>query len=59
MNVCIAARERGVFLRPLGDVIVVMPPLSITCEEITHIVDAIAYGIRSVCHAQSPEEPDA
>ena len=27
MQVCGAARKRGVFLRPLGDVVVLMPPL--------------------------------
>src|SRR5262249_60241258 len=29
VRVCRLARERGVLLRPLGDVIVVMPPLAI------------------------------
>jgi len=28
------ARKRGVILRPLGNVIVLMPPLSITMDEI-------------------------
>jgi adenosylmethionine-8-amino-7-oxononanoate aminotransferase len=49
MRVCRAARERGVFLRPLADVIVLMPPLSITDAEIVHLVDAIAAGIRESC----------
>ena len=49
MRVCRAARRHGVFLRPLGDVIVLMPPLSITLEEITLLVDAIAAGIEEVC----------
>ncbi|HSE44692.1 MAG TPA: aminotransferase class III-fold pyridoxal phosphate-dependent enzyme, partial [Gemmatimonadales bacterium] len=48
MRVCRAARTRGVFLRPLGDVIVLMPPLSITESEITQLVDAIEYGIREI-----------
>jgi adenosylmethionine-8-amino-7-oxononanoate aminotransferase len=49
MRVCRAARERGVFLRPLGDVIVLMPPLSISEEEIALLVDAVAHGIDSAC----------
>ncbi len=34
MRVCAAARKYGVILRPLGNVIVLMPPLSITTEEL-------------------------
>jgi adenosylmethionine-8-amino-7-oxononanoate aminotransferase len=49
MRVCRSARDRGVFLRPLGDTIICMPPLSITEAEITHLVDAIAAGIRETC----------
>ncbi|MEP6571399.1 MAG: adenosylmethionine--8-amino-7-oxononanoate transaminase [Gemmatimonadota bacterium] len=49
MRVCRAARERGVFLRPLGDVIVLMPPLTISDEEIVQLVDAIEFGICEVC----------
>jgi adenosylmethionine-8-amino-7-oxononanoate aminotransferase len=49
MRVCRAAREKGVFLRPLGDVIVLMPPLSVTEEEIDLLVEAVEHGIRSVC----------
>ncbi len=49
VRVCRAARDRGVFLRPLGDTIICMPPLSITDAEITHLVDAIASGIRETC----------
>lgn len=45
MRVCLAARTHGVFLRPLGDVIVLMPPLSITPAEIDTLVSAIRYGI--------------
>ena len=48
MQVCSAARDRGVFLRPLGDVIVLMPPLTITDDEIDELVGAIEYGIEEV-----------
>lgn len=47
-RVCAAAVARGVLLRPLGDVVVLMPPLTITSEEIHEIVrvlaDAVAVG---------------
>jgi adenosylmethionine-8-amino-7-oxononanoate aminotransferase len=45
MAVCLAARDRGVFLRPLGDVIVLMPPLTLSDLELDQLVDSIAYGI--------------
>src|ERR1700730_4623742 len=41
-RVCAAAVERGVLLRPLGDVVVVMPPLTITAPELRRIVDALS-----------------
>lgn len=47
IRVCLRARERGVFLRPLGDVLVIMPPLTIETEQIDRIVDAIAYGLEA------------
>jgi adenosylmethionine-8-amino-7-oxononanoate aminotransferase len=37
--------RRGVLIRPLGDVIVLMPPLTITAEEIERIVDTVAAAI--------------
>ncbi len=49
MKVCIAARDSGVFLRPLGDTVILMPPLSITVDEIVILVDALEDGIRRVC----------
>ena len=47
-RVCMAARNRGVFIRPLGDVVVIMPPLSIEEEELSQIVEAVRYGLREV-----------
>ncbi len=40
-QVCLAARKHGVLLRPLGNVVVVMPPLSLTVEQAERIVQAI------------------
>ena len=36
---------RGVLIRPLGDVVVLMPPLTTTAEEIDRIVDALVASI--------------
>ena len=46
--VCAGAVERGVLLRPLGDVVVIMPPLTITPEEIVRIVDALEDSLAEV-----------
>ncbi len=43
------ARHFGVILRPLGDVIVFMPPLSITEEEINYLVDITKKSINQIC----------
>lgn len=40
-RVCRAARQHGVLLRPLGSVIVLMPPLSITSEEIRTLIQVV------------------
>jgi adenosylmethionine-8-amino-7-oxononanoate aminotransferase len=47
-RVCAGAVRRGVLLRPLGDVVVVMPPLTITDAELTRIVDVLAEAIAEV-----------
>jgi adenosylmethionine-8-amino-7-oxononanoate aminotransferase len=47
-RVCAAAVERGVLLRPLGDVVVIMPPLTITSDEIDRIVDVLRDSILEV-----------
>jgi len=44
-----ACVRRGVLIRPLGDVIVLMPPLTTTADEIERIVDAVAASIDEVC----------
>ncbi len=47
-RVCAAAVERGVLLRPLGDVVVLMPPLTITGPEVQRIVDTLAAALDDV-----------
>ena len=44
-KVCQAARKNGVLLRALGNVIVVMPPLSLTVDEANLICDALYEAI--------------
>jgi adenosylmethionine-8-amino-7-oxononanoate aminotransferase len=46
-----AARKAGVLMRPLGDVIVFMPPLSIGEAEIDMLMDAALQGINEVTGA--------
>ncbi len=47
-KVCAGAVDRGVLLRPLGDVVVLMPILTSTAEEIERIVDVLDASIRAV-----------
>ena len=44
-HVCLAMRDKGVFLRPLGDVVVLMPPLSSTDAELRHLAAAVRAAI--------------
>ncbi|MGH2749508.1 MAG: adenosylmethionine--8-amino-7-oxononanoate transaminase [Actinomycetota bacterium] len=50
-RVCAAAVTRGVLLRPLGDVVVIMPPLTITSDEIERIVRVLRESIDEVAPA--------
>jgi adenosylmethionine-8-amino-7-oxononanoate aminotransferase len=44
-RVCDHARREGVLLRPLGNVLVIMPPLAISLEELDRIAAAVERGI--------------
>ncbi len=46
MRACRAARRHGALLRPLGDVVVIMPPLSITLDELDRLCAATERGIQ-------------
>lgn len=50
-RVAAGAVARGVLIRPLGDVVVVMPPLTITETEIERIVRVVAESIQEVTAA--------
>ncbi|MEP6464139.1 MAG: adenosylmethionine--8-amino-7-oxononanoate transaminase [Frankiaceae bacterium] len=47
-QVCRLARERGVWVRPLGDVVVLMPPLGISDDELRLLVDTVSESICEV-----------
>ncbi len=47
-QVTLEARKRGVIIRPLGDVIVLMPPLSITDGELDFLLDVVYASIWAV-----------
>jgi adenosylmethionine-8-amino-7-oxononanoate aminotransferase len=53
-RVCAGAVRRGVLLRPLGDVVVVMPPLTTTVGEIDRVVDVLADAIDEVWTEDRP-----
>ena len=40
-HICLALRDHGIFLRPLGDVIVLMPPLSSSDIELQHLAASV------------------
>ncbi len=49
-KVALRALEKGLFLRPLGNVIVLMPPLSISLEALDRMMEIVH---RSICDAAS------
>ncbi len=48
IRVCQAARTLGVFSRPLGNTVVVFPPLVITSDELELLMDGLERAIRTV-----------
>jgi len=46
--VCASAVQRGVLLRPIGDTVILMPPLTITAPEVERIVDTLAAAVKAV-----------
>ena len=47
-RVTAATVERGVLVRPIGDVVTLVPPLTISADEIVRIVDALGAAIEEV-----------
>jgi adenosylmethionine-8-amino-7-oxononanoate aminotransferase len=48
-RVTLEGRERGAIIRPLGDVIVLMPPLSISKGDLRRLVEITAESIEAAC----------
>jgi len=48
------ARRLGLIIRPLGNVIVLMPPLSTTMKELRQMVGIVTTAIRAVTSASTP-----
>lgn len=51
IKVCMEVRKHGLILRPLGNVIVLMPPLSIKTNELKKMVTITYNAIRRVCNS--------
>jgi adenosylmethionine-8-amino-7-oxononanoate aminotransferase len=49
-RICLAARKKGLLIRPLGNVIVLLPPLSITEDEILFMCAVVYDVLVSVTH---------
>jgi adenosylmethionine-8-amino-7-oxononanoate aminotransferase len=47
-RVIMEARSRGLIIRPLGDVVVLMPALVVSIEELDRICDVTYHSIREV-----------
>jgi adenosylmethionine---8-amino-7-oxononanoate aminotransferase len=58
-RVALEARERGAIIRPLGDVVVLMPPLAIHESDLRRLVEIVVASIRAVCASAGDEQPTA
>ena len=58
-RVTLAARERGAIVRPLGDTIVLVPPLSISSEDLARLLDIVTAAIEAACPATDSAIPVA
>ena len=50
-EICQRIRKRGVILRPLGDVIVLMPPLAMAVADLKTIVRAVRDEVAGLSYA--------
>lgn len=48
IRVCLEARKQGIFSRPLGNTVVIFPPLAIPLEELKLLMDGLERSIRTV-----------
>ena len=55
-RVTLEARRRGAIIRPLSDVVVLMPPLSISEDELRSLVEITRESIRVACAGIKPAQ---
>jgi adenosylmethionine-8-amino-7-oxononanoate aminotransferase len=55
-RVTLEARRRGAIIRPLGDVVVLMPPLAIAAEDLRRLVEITADAIDAATSAPALRE---
>jgi adenosylmethionine---8-amino-7-oxononanoate aminotransferase len=55
-RVTVEARKRGAFVRPLGDTVVLMPPLSISEDELRQLVGITAAAIEAAVASAAPAD---
>jgi adenosylmethionine-8-amino-7-oxononanoate aminotransferase len=52
-RVCLQAREFGLLIRPLGDVLVIIPPLAIEVEQLDEMIDIMIRVVRIITEERS------
>jgi len=57
-KVILEARKRGVMIRPLGDLIILMPPLTIADDELETLLDVTYDCIRVVTETEGSRIED-
>jgi adenosylmethionine---8-amino-7-oxononanoate aminotransferase len=55
-QVTLEARKRGAIIRPLSDVVVLMPPLSISEDELRSLIEITQESIRAACAKTQPAQ---
>ncbi|MBI2195326.1 MAG: adenosylmethionine--8-amino-7-oxononanoate transaminase [Planctomycetes bacterium] len=55
-RVCREARRHGILIRPLGNVIVILPPLCISEEDMDRLLEGIFQSVRTVTHGSQTEQ---
>ncbi len=54
IGVVLECRKHGLIIRPLGNVIVLMPPLSITTKELKRMADIVYAAVRMITESDLP-----
>jgi adenosylmethionine-8-amino-7-oxononanoate aminotransferase len=58
-RVTLEARARGAIVRPLGDVVILMPPLAISDADLTALVEIVSESVVAATGAAEPERQAA